>query len=253
MKALPDAIDRWMPRRLTSLGTDGFGRSEGRASLRDFFEVDAKSHRRWRRSSSWRATARSTRRSCRRRSRIWASTPRSRIRRLPERCGGSEADSHERSRLSEFKVPELGENVAGGDVTRVLVNVGDTIARDQPVLELETDKATIEVPSSVAGVVKEIKVKKGDKVKVGAVVLTVDDGAVRQRRRRRRSAGGAPNRPQRRSRRPLRRRPKAQRPQPEQPEAAADEGGADAARVERRRARPPQPAAAPRPPLPASG
>jgi pyruvate dehydrogenase E1 component len=43
VKALPDAIDRWMPRRLTSLGTDGFGRSEGRTSLRDFFEVDAKS------------------------------------------------------------------------------------------------------------------------------------------------------------------------------------------------------------------
>src|SRR5262245_53222952 len=76
--------------------------------------------------------------------------------------------------MTEFKIPELGENVASGDVTRVLVNVGDTIAREQPVLELETDKATIEVPSSVAGVVKEIKVKKGDKVKVGAVVLTVE-------------------------------------------------------------------------------
>jgi pyruvate/2-oxoglutarate dehydrogenase complex dihydrolipoamide acyltransferase (E2) component len=76
--------------------------------------------------------------------------------------------------MTEFKIPELGENVATGDVTRVLVSVGDTIARDQPVVELETDKATIEVPSSVAGVVKEIKVKRGDKVKVGAVVLTVD-------------------------------------------------------------------------------
>jgi pyruvate dehydrogenase E1 component len=42
VKALPDTIDRWMPRRLTSLGTDGFGRSESRASLRDFFEVDAR-------------------------------------------------------------------------------------------------------------------------------------------------------------------------------------------------------------------
>jgi pyruvate dehydrogenase E1 component len=42
VKALPDAIDRWTPRGLTSLGTDGFGRSENRASLRDFFEVDAK-------------------------------------------------------------------------------------------------------------------------------------------------------------------------------------------------------------------
>ena len=79
--------------------------------------------------------------------------------------------------MTEFKVPELGENVAGGDVTRVLVNVGDTIAHDQPVVELETDKATIEVPSSVAGVIKEVKVKTGDKVKVGAVILTVDDSA----------------------------------------------------------------------------
>src|SRR5512138_3063469 len=76
--------------------------------------------------------------------------------------------------MTEFKVPELGENGATGDVTRVLANVGDTIKKEQPVLELETDKATIEVPSSVDGVVKEIKVKKGDKVKVGAVVLTVD-------------------------------------------------------------------------------
>jgi pyruvate dehydrogenase E2 component (dihydrolipoyllysine-residue acetyltransferase) len=76
--------------------------------------------------------------------------------------------------VTEFKIPELGENVGAGDVTRVLVNVGDTITKEQPILELETDKATIEVPSSVAGVVKEIRVKKGDKVKVGAVVLTVD-------------------------------------------------------------------------------
>jgi len=79
--------------------------------------------------------------------------------------------------VTEFKVPELGENVAGGDVMRVMVNPGDTIARDQPVLELETDKATIEVPSNVAGTVKEVRVKKGDKVTVGAVVFTVDEGA----------------------------------------------------------------------------
>jgi pyruvate dehydrogenase E2 component (dihydrolipoamide acetyltransferase) len=79
--------------------------------------------------------------------------------------------------VTEFKVPELGENVAGGDVMRVMVNPGDTIARDQPVLELETDKATIEVPSTVAGTVKDVRVKKGDKVKVGAVVFTVDEAA----------------------------------------------------------------------------
>jgi pyruvate dehydrogenase E2 component (dihydrolipoamide acetyltransferase) len=78
--------------------------------------------------------------------------------------------------VAEFKVPELGENVPGGDVTNVLVKVGDTISVDQPVLELETDKATVEVPSSVAGRVTEIKVKPGQKVNVGAVVLVVEDG-----------------------------------------------------------------------------
>ena len=78
---------------------------------------------------------------------------------------------------TEFKIPELGENVSAGDVVRVLVKAGDTIEKDQPVLELETDKATIEVPSSVSGTVQEVKVKAGDKVKVGQVVLTLGDGA----------------------------------------------------------------------------
>jgi pyruvate dehydrogenase E2 component (dihydrolipoamide acetyltransferase) len=77
----------------------------------------------------------------------------------------------------EFKLPELGENVEKGDVVRLLVNVGDTVKVDQPVLELETDKATIEVPSSVSGVVKEVKVKAGEKVKVGQTVLIVDETA----------------------------------------------------------------------------
>jgi pyruvate dehydrogenase E2 component (dihydrolipoamide acetyltransferase) len=76
---------------------------------------------------------------------------------------------------NEFKIPELGENVSAGDVVRILVKAGDALAKDQPVLELETDKATIEVPSNVAGTVKEIKVKAGDKVKVGQLVLTLDD------------------------------------------------------------------------------
>ena len=78
---------------------------------------------------------------------------------------------------TEFKIPELGENVSAGDVVRVLVKPGDTVEKDQPVLELETDKATIEVPSSVSGTVGEVKVKQGDKVKVGQVVFTVGDGA----------------------------------------------------------------------------
>jgi pyruvate dehydrogenase E2 component (dihydrolipoamide acetyltransferase) len=78
------------------------------------------------------------------------------------------------SHMTDFTLPELGENVTSGDVLRVLVKTGDALAKDQPVLELETDKATIEVPSSVAGQVKEIKVKAGDKVKVGQAILSVD-------------------------------------------------------------------------------
>ena len=75
--------------------------------------------------------------------------------------------------MTTFTLPELGENVAAGTVSRILVQVGDTIARDQGVLELETDKATVEVPSAVAGVVQSIAVKKGDKVSAGMAVLVV--------------------------------------------------------------------------------
>jgi pyruvate dehydrogenase E2 component (dihydrolipoamide acetyltransferase) len=80
---------------------------------------------------------------------------------------------------TEFKLPELGENITAGDVVRVLVAAGDTVAKDQPILELETDKATIEVPSSVSGTVKDVRVKQGERVKVGQVVLTVDDGGAK--------------------------------------------------------------------------
>src|SRR4029453_16266889 len=75
----------------------------------------------------------------------------------------------------------------------VLVKPGDTLAKDQPVLELETDKATIEVPSSVAGQIKEIKVKAGDKVSVGQAILSVDDsGAPAAQQPAKKAAAPAP-------------------------------------------------------------
>jgi len=77
----------------------------------------------------------------------------------------------------EFRLPELGENIESGDLVKVLVSVGQQIAKDQSVLELETDKATIEVPAPVGGLVKEIHVKEGDKVKVGQLLITFEDGA----------------------------------------------------------------------------
>ena len=76
--------------------------------------------------------------------------------------------------MADFILPNLGDGVAQGDVLKVLVKVGDIVAIDQAVVELETDKATIEVPSDVAGKVKEIKAKAGDKVKPGQVVLVLE-------------------------------------------------------------------------------
>jgi len=92
--------------------------------------------------------------------------------------------------VPEFTLPELGENISAGDVLRVLVKPGDTLAMEQPVLELETDKATIEVPSSVAGTVGEVKVKPGDKVKVGQVILTVADAGKAEGQGRREGRDG---------------------------------------------------------------
>ena len=76
----------------------------------------------------------------------------------------------------EFKLPELGENVEQGDLVHLLVSVGANVEEGQPVMELETDKAVVEVPSSVTGIVKEIRVKEGEKIKVGQTIFTLEDG-----------------------------------------------------------------------------
>jgi pyruvate dehydrogenase E2 component (dihydrolipoamide acetyltransferase) len=79
--------------------------------------------------------------------------------------------------VTEFKLPELGENINQGDLVRLLVAPGSSIAEGQPVMELETDKAVIEVPSSLTGTVAEVRVKEGDKLKVGQVIFTIENGA----------------------------------------------------------------------------
>jgi len=78
---------------------------------------------------------------------------------------------------TEFILPELGENIESGDVINILVSEGDSIDIDDPILELETDKATLEVPSSVSGVIKTIHIKVGDTIRVGQVILTAENGA----------------------------------------------------------------------------
>jgi pyruvate dehydrogenase E2 component (dihydrolipoamide acetyltransferase) len=85
--------------------------------------------------------------------------------------------------IYEFKIPALGENITSASITKVLVKPGDKVEADQIVLEIETDKATVEVPTEVGGVVKDVKVKDGDKVSVGAIAFTlelrIDNGELR--------------------------------------------------------------------------
>ena len=76
----------------------------------------------------------------------------------------------------QFALPDLGENIESGDVIRILVDVGDRLAEDQTVIELETDKAVIEVPSSIDGTVTGILIQQGDTIAVGQPILEVETG-----------------------------------------------------------------------------
>jgi pyruvate dehydrogenase E2 component (dihydrolipoamide acetyltransferase) len=78
---------------------------------------------------------------------------------------------------NEIKLPMLGENVDSGVVVNILVAEGDDVAEGQAVIELETEKATVEVPASASGRVKEISVKEGETIKVGQVILILEEGA----------------------------------------------------------------------------
>jgi pyruvate dehydrogenase E2 component (dihydrolipoamide acetyltransferase) len=86
----------------------------------------------------------------------------------------------ETAEITEFRLPELGENIDQGDLVRLMVSAGATLSEGQPVMELETDKAVVEVPSSVSGVVKDVLVKQGEKIKVGQVIFTLEAGATSQ-------------------------------------------------------------------------
>ena len=79
----------------------------------------------------------------------------------------------------EIKVPALGESVTEATIARWLKNEGDAVKRDEPLVELETDKVNVEVPSPAAGVLEHIEVKAGGTVSVGTVL-----GAVQGRRGR---------------------------------------------------------------------
>ena len=75
---------------------------------------------------------------------------------------------------TDIKLPDLGEGIDAGDILEVLVGVGDTINKDQGIVEIETDKATVEVPSGLAGKVIAIHVSEGQTVPVGAALISIE-------------------------------------------------------------------------------
>jgi pyruvate dehydrogenase E2 component (dihydrolipoamide acetyltransferase) len=77
----------------------------------------------------------------------------------------------------EFKLPDLGEGITEAQVIRVLVREGDRVEEDQYLMEVETDKAAVEIPSPYAGIAKKIHVSENQTINVGDVIVTFDDGA----------------------------------------------------------------------------
>src|SRR6266498_2208939 len=76
----------------------------------------------------------------------------------------------------EFKLPDLGEGLTEGEIARWLVAEGQEIAEDDPLVEIQTDKTTVEIPSPASGVVARILAEEGEVVPVGKVIVVIGDG-----------------------------------------------------------------------------
>src|SRR5436190_21695835 len=78
--------------------------------------------------------------------------------------------------MADVTLPQLGETVTEGTITRWFKKIGDSVAADEPLFEVSTDKVDTEVPSPSAGVLTEIRAQEGDTVPVGAVIAVVGGG-----------------------------------------------------------------------------
>ena len=135
----------------------------------------------------------------------------------------------------EITVPALGESVTEATVGQWFKKPGDAVKADEPLVELETDKVTVEVPAPAAGVLADIKVQQGTTVAVGAVLGSISEGAARRPSRRRasgRTAAPKPTASARLDRRPAagrggirRRSHPRQRRHAASPAGAQDDGG----------------------------
>ena len=74
---------------------------------------------------------------------------------------------------SDFALPDLGEGIDEADILKIYVHEGDVVTIDQPVMEIETDKATLDVPSGVAGAISTLHVAEGQTITPGTVLFTV--------------------------------------------------------------------------------
>ncbi len=142
---------------------------------------------------------------------------------------------------TEVKLPELGDGIESGDVLEILVSEGDTIDEGQDIVEMETDKATVPVPSSVGGKVTKIRVASGDTVPVGGVILEVEAAAA--------EGGGASEQPAPAAEEAPEETPPQEEAAPQEAapakEAAAPQEAAPAAEATPQPAEKPQPAALP--------
>jgi pyruvate/2-oxoglutarate dehydrogenase complex dihydrolipoamide acyltransferase (E2) component len=93
--------------------------------------------------------------------------------------------------MQEVLVPDIGD-FKDVDVIEILVKPGDTVAAEQSLISLESDKATMEIPSPSAGVVKEVRIKVGDKVSKGSPILVLEAGAAASDAAPKPAAGGRP-------------------------------------------------------------
>ena len=82
--------------------------------------------------------------------------------------------------MIDIKIPEIGENIKSGTISGILIKIGDNVRKGQDIVELETDKATVPIPSSADGIVKEILIKPGQKVDIGAVIVRLEGQAATQ-------------------------------------------------------------------------
>jgi pyruvate dehydrogenase E2 component (dihydrolipoamide acetyltransferase) len=127
--------------------------------------------------------------------------------------------------LMELRLPDLGEGIDSAIVTTVMVKPGDAVAAGQNVIAVETDKASLEIPSESAGTVESIAVKQGDKIPVGAVILTLGSSGTKPAEPKPEASGG---------RQPPEAKPEPKEQNPERkdhsPEAPASTRGADAPR-----------------------